>query len=73
MKEMLCKIKLGTFLFLNLDKSFVNKDLPDFDFYLASEKNSLGAVYYEWMEGEELNFKISKVSIKLHENISYLQ
>ena len=52
-----------TIISLNLDKSFVSKDLPDFNFYLTSEKNSLGAVYYEWMEGDELNIKIRKVSI----------
>ena len=48
---------------LNLNKSIANNELPDFDFYITSEKNSLGAVYYEWMEGDELNIKIRKVSI----------
>ena len=57
-----------TIITLNLNKSIPINDLPDFDFYLTSEKNSLGAVYYEWMDGEELNFKISKVSIILHED-----
>ena len=53
-------LKLRSTLF---NKSIINEELPDLEFYLTSEKNSMGAVYFEWMEGEELLVKIPKVSI----------
>ena len=50
-------------LILYFNNSISYSKLPDLEFYFTSEKNSLGAVYYEWMEGEELLVKIPKVSI----------
>ena len=47
---------------LNWKESITYNELPDLDIYLTSKNNFLGAIYYEWMEGEELHFKISKVS-----------
>ena len=51
------------YITLDINKSLAYSNLPDLEFYLTSEKNSLGAVYYEWMEGEELLVKVPKVSI----------
>ena len=48
---------------LYFNNSIAYDKLPDLEFYLTSENNFLGAVYYEWMEGEELLVKIPKVSI----------
>ena len=50
------------YITLYFNKSIPYSNLPDLEFYLTSEKNSLGAIYYEWMDGEELLVKIPKVS-----------
>ena len=50
-------------LILYFNNSISYSKLPDLEFYFTSEKNSLGAVYYEWMEGEDLLVNIPKVSI----------
>ncbi len=51
-----------TTISLTWNESITYNKLPDLEFYLTSEKNSLGAVYYEWMDGEELLVNIPKVS-----------
>ena len=48
---------------LYFNKSITYSELPDLEFYLTSEKNSFGAVYFEWMEGKELLVKVPKVSM----------
>ena len=50
---------------LNFNKSIPYDELPDVDIFLTSEKNSLGVLKYEWMDGDELHLKIPKVCQKL--------
>ena len=50
-------------IMLHFNKFITYDKLPDLEFYITSEKNSMGAVYFEWMEGEELLVNIPKVSI----------
>ena len=50
----------------HFNKSITYSKLPDLEFYLTSEKNSLGAVYFDWMEGEELLVKIPNHQTNLY-------
>ena len=36
-------------------------ELPDLNFFITSEKNSLGILLNEWMDGDELSIKIERV------------
>ena len=54
----------GTVITINLNftESYSFDNLPDLDFYITSEKNSIGILLNEWMDGkEEFTFKIKKV------------
>ena len=51
-------------LTLSFNKSIPYDELPDIEFFLTSEKNSPGVLYYEWMDGDELHLPFPKVSIQ---------
>ena len=46
---------------LSFNKSIPYDNLPDTEFFLTSEQNFPGVLYYEWMDGEELHLHIPKV------------
>ena len=50
-------------IILNFNKSIPYDKLPDVDMFLTSEKNSLGILMYDWMDGKELHLTFPKVCI----------
>ena len=52
-------------IILNFNKSIPYDKLPDVDIFLTSEKNSLGILMYDWMDGKELHLTFPKVCIHI--------
>ena len=52
-------------LLLSFNKSITYDELPDIEFFLTSDENSPGVLYYEWMNGDELHLPFPKVSIEI--------
>ena len=47
---------------LNFNESISFDELPDLNFFITSEKNSLGILLNEWMDGDELSIKVERVN-----------
>ena len=46
---------------MTFNDSISFNELPDLNFFITSEKNSLGILLNEWMDGDELSIKIERV------------
>ena len=56
-------------IILSFNKSIPYDKLPDVDMFLTSEKNSLGILMYDWMDGKELHLTFPKVCIFSCQNV----
>ena len=58
---------------MTFNDSISFNELPDLNFFITSEKNSLGILLNEWMDGDELSIKIERVKkSKSRKFINYL-
>ena len=46
---------------MTFNNSISFNELPDLNFFITSEKNSLGILLNEWMDGDELSIKVERV------------